>query len=81
MLTTSYNKLQHCPNRCVAQLVSALPSVLEVPSSILSDSSLCFDFPLIYVQARRNEIDIGGAASIDVDIVWMLQSVLISKML
>ena len=26
-------------SRCVAQLVSALPSVLEVPSSILSDST------------------------------------------
>ena len=26
----------------------------------------------MYIQARRNEIDIGGAASIDVDIVWML---------
>ena len=34
---------------CVAQLVSVLPSVLEVPSSILSDSNICSDFSLICV--------------------------------
>ena len=33
----------------VAQLVSALLSVLEVPSSILSTSNVCSDFPLICV--------------------------------
>ena len=33
----------------VAQLVSALPSVMEVPSSILSDSNVCSDFSLICV--------------------------------
>ena len=33
----------------VAQLVSALPSVLEVLSPILSDSTVCFNFPLICV--------------------------------
>ena len=33
----------------VAQLVSALPSVMEVPSSILSDSNVCSDLSLICV--------------------------------
>ena len=33
----------------VAQLVSAQPSELEVPSSILGDSNACFDFLLICV--------------------------------
>ena len=36
-------------SRGVAQLVSALLSVLEVPSSILSDSNVCSDFSLISV--------------------------------
>ena len=36
-------------NRRVAQLVSALPSVLEVHSLILSASNVCSDFPLICV--------------------------------
>ena len=38
----------------VAQLVIALPSVLEVPSSILSDSNVCSDFSLIYVAVALN---------------------------
>ena len=38
----------------VAQLVSALPSVLEVPSSILSDSNVCFDFALICAPLALN---------------------------
>ena len=37
-----------------AQLVSALPSVLEVPSSILSDSNICSDFSLICVAIALN---------------------------
>ena len=38
----------------VAQLVSALPSVLEVPSSILSNSKVCSDFSLICVGVALN---------------------------
>ena len=41
-------------SRRVAQLVSGLPSVLEVPSSILSDSNVCSDFFLIYVAVALN---------------------------
>ena len=41
-------------SRRVAQLVSALPSVLEVPSSILSDSSICSDVSLIFVVVALN---------------------------
>ena len=43
-------------SRRVAQLVSALPSVLEVPSSILSarDSNLCSNFSLICVAVALN---------------------------
>ena len=40
--------------RRVAQLVSALPSVLEVPSSILNDSNVCSDFSLICVAVALN---------------------------
>ena len=38
----------------VAQLVSALLSVLEVPSSILNDSNVCCDFSLICVAVALN---------------------------
>ena len=38
----------------VAQLVSALPSVLEVLISILSDSTVCFNFPLICAASAFN---------------------------
>ena len=41
-------------SRRVAQLVYALPSVLEVPSSILSDSNVCSDFSLICVALALN---------------------------
>ena len=41
-------------SRSVAQLVSALPSVLEVPSSILSDYNVCSDFSLICVAVALN---------------------------
>ena len=41
-------------SRCVAQLVSALTSVLEVFSSILSDSNVCSDFSLICVTVALN---------------------------
>ena len=41
-------------SRRVAQLVSALPSVLVLPSSILSDSNVCSDFFLIYVAVGLN---------------------------
>lgn len=41
-------------SRHVAQLVSALPSVLEVPGSILSNVNVCFDFPLICVALVLN---------------------------
>ena len=41
-------------SRRVVQLVSALPSVLEVPSSILSDSNVCSDFSLICVAVALN---------------------------
>ena len=41
-------------SRHVAQLVSALPSVLEVPISILSDSNVCSDFSLICVAVALN---------------------------
>ena len=40
--------------RCVAQLVCVLPSVLEVPSSIVSDSNVCSDFSLICVAVAVN---------------------------
>ena len=36
-------------SRLVAQLVKALPSMLEVPSSILRDSNVCSNFCLICV--------------------------------
>ena len=43
-------KFYHChESRRVAQLVSALPSVLELSSSILSDSNVCSNFSLICV--------------------------------
>ena len=45
---------QLCYSRRVAQLVSALPSVLEVPSSILSDSNVCSNFSLICVAVTLN---------------------------
>ena len=35
-------------------MVSALPSVLEVPSSILSDPNVCSDFSLICVAVSLN---------------------------
>ena len=38
----------------VAQLVSALPSMLEVPSSILSDSNVCSYVSLICVAVALN---------------------------
>ena len=38
----------------VAQLVSARPSELEVPGSILGDSNVCFDFLLICVALALN---------------------------
>ena len=38
----------------VAQLVSALASVLEVPSSIFSDSNVCSYFSLICVAVALN---------------------------
>ena len=38
----------------VAQLVSARPSELEVPGSILGDSNVCFDFLLIWVALALN---------------------------
>ena len=38
----------------VAQLVSARPSELEVSSSILGDSNVCFDFLLICVDLALN---------------------------
>ena len=42
--TTNFN-----PGAGVAQLVSARPSELEVPGSILGDSNVCLDFILICV--------------------------------
>ena len=41
-------------SRRVAQLVSALPSVLKVPNSILSDSNVCSDVSLICVAVALN---------------------------
>ena len=41
-------------SRRVAQLVSALPFVLQVPSSILSDSNVCSNFSLICVAVVLN---------------------------
>ena len=38
----------------VAQLVSARPSELEVPVSIVGDSNVCFDFLLICVALSLN---------------------------
>ena len=38
----------------VAQLVSARPSELEVPGSILGDSNVCFEFLLICVALALN---------------------------
>ena len=38
----------------VAQLVSALPFVLDVPSSILIDSNVCSNFSLICVAVALN---------------------------
>ena len=38
----------------MAQLVSALPSELKVPSSILFDTNVCYDFSLICVAAALN---------------------------
>ena len=38
----------------VAQLVSVLPSELEIPSSILSTSNICSNFPLIRVAVALN---------------------------
>ena len=38
----------------VAQLVSARLSEQEVPSSILDDFNVCFDFPLIRVAMALN---------------------------
>ena len=38
----------------VAQLVSARSSKQGVPGSILGDSSVCFDFSLIYVTLASN---------------------------
>ena len=45
-------------NRRVAQLVSALPSVLEIPSSILSVSNVCSVFSLICVAVALNTLKI-----------------------
>ena len=42
------------PGAGVAQLVSARPSELEVPCSILGDSNVCFDFLLICVALALN---------------------------
>ena len=39
----------------ISQLVIALPSVMEVPSLILSDSNVCFDFLLVYVAFALTE--------------------------
>ena len=47
-------KLQFARSRRVAQLVSALPSVLEVTSSILSDSNVCSYLSLICVAVALN---------------------------
>ena len=41
-------------SRRVAQLVSELPSVLVLPSSILSDSNVCSDFSLICLAVALN---------------------------
>ena len=38
----------------VAQLISARPSKLQVPGSILGDSNVCFDFLLICVALALN---------------------------
>ena len=38
----------------MAQLVGARLSELEVPSSILNDFNVCFDFPLIRVAIALN---------------------------
>ena len=38
----------------IAQFVSAQPSELEVPGSILGDSNVCFDFLLICVALALN---------------------------
>ena len=38
----------------VAQLVSARPSELEVPGSILGDSNVCFDLLLVCVALALN---------------------------
>ena len=40
--------------RRVAQFVSALPSVVEVPSLIFSDTNFYFDFTLIRVALALN---------------------------
>ena len=53
-------QIQRCiMSRRVAQLVNALPSVLEVPSSTLSDSNLCLDFSLICVVVVLNTRKMG----------------------
>ena len=46
--------LLYSRSRRVAQLLNALPSVLEVPSSIPSDSNVCSDFSLIFVAVALN---------------------------
>ena len=43
-----------CTGAGVAPLVSARPSELEVPGSILGASNVCFDFPLICVALALN---------------------------
>ena len=53
-LRTAQRSAEACRSRLVAQLVRALPSVLKVFSSILSDSNVCSYFSLICVAVALN---------------------------
>ena len=49
------SSIQTIRSRRVTQLVRALPSVLEIPSSILSDSNVCSNFSVTCVAVALNK--------------------------